>query len=113
MNWIEMLVVTAGLSLDIFAAVECQGALVARVRKRHLVLICAVLSAWQTAALYFGSFLAGLLCRYDLKDAKLLTGRIIAALIFIGLGLRMVFKAWKNDSVFERRAEKIDRKSVV
>ena len=107
MNWIEMLVVTAGLSLDIFAAVECQGALVARVRKRHLVLICAVLSAWQTAALYFGSFLVGLLCRYDLKDAKLLTGRIIAALIFIGLGLRMVFKAWKNDSVFERRAEKI------
>ncbi len=106
MNWIETLVVTVGLSLDIFAAVECQGALVASVRKRHLVLICAVLSVWQMAALYLGSFLAGLLCRYDLKDTRLVTGRIIASAIFICLGLRMIFKAWKNDSVVERRIEK-------
>lgn len=64
MNWIEMLLVTLGLSLDIFAAVECQGALVAQVKKKHLIIICALLSVWQMAALYLGSIFAGLLCRY-------------------------------------------------
>ena len=29
MNWIENLLIVAGLSLDIFAAMECQGSLVA------------------------------------------------------------------------------------
>lgn len=105
MNWIEMLMVTLGLSLDIFAAVECQGALVARVKKKHLVLICALLSLWQMAALYLGSFFAELLCRYDLRDDSLVTGRIIAAAILISLGGRLIVKAWKNDSIDERRAE--------
>lgn len=105
MNWIEMLMVTMGLSLDIFAAVECQGALVAQVRKKHLVLICALLSLWQMAALYLGSFFAQLLCRYDLRDDSLVTGRIIAVAILVSLGGRLIVKAWKNDSIDERRAE--------
>ena len=29
MNWIENVLIIAGVSLDIFAAMECQGALVA------------------------------------------------------------------------------------
>lgn len=107
MNWIEMLIVTIGLSLDIFAAVECQGALVAQVRKRHLVLICALLSLWQMAALYLGSFIAELLCRYDLRDDSLVTGRILASAILICLGVRLIRKAWKNDGVEERRAENL------
>lgn len=105
MSWIEILVITLGISLDIFAAVACQGALVARVEKKHLVLICALLSAWQMAALYLGSFLAELLCNYDTKEGSVRTLRIIAAAIFICLGLRQVFKAWKNESIDERRED--------
>ena len=105
MNWIEILVITLGISLDIFAAVECQGALVARVKKKHLVLICALLSAWQMAALYLGSFLARLLCSYDTKAESARTIHIIAAAIFICLGIRQMFKAWKNETIDERREE--------
>ena len=76
MSWIEMFVVTLGLSLDIFAAVECQGALVAHIKKKHLMLICALLSLWQVVSLYIGSFLSTLLLRYDLRDDSLKTGRI-------------------------------------
>ena len=34
MNWIENVLIIAGVSLDIFAAMECQGALVATVQKK-------------------------------------------------------------------------------
>lgn len=105
MSWIEMLVVTLGLSLDIFAAVECQGALVAHIKKKHLMLICALPSLWQVVSLYVGSFLATLLLRYDLRDDSLKTGRIIAVAILICLGIRMIVKAWKNDRIQEHRVE--------
>ena len=36
MNWIENVLIIAGVSLDIFAAMECQGALVAKVDKKQL-----------------------------------------------------------------------------
>lgn len=107
MSWIEMFVVTLGLSLDIFAAVECQGALVAQIRKKHLLLISALLSLWQVVSLYIGSFLASLLLRYDLRDDSLKTGRIIAVAILICLGIRMIVKAWKNDRIQERRVENL------
>lgn len=107
MSWIEMFVVTLGLSLDIFAAVECQGALVAQIRKKHLLLISALLSLWQVISLYIGSFLASLLLRYDLRDDSLKTGRIIAVAILICLGIRMIVKAWKNDRIQERRVENL------
>lgn len=34
MNWMENLLIIAGVSLDIFAAMECQGSLVAKNNKK-------------------------------------------------------------------------------
>ena len=47
MNWIENVLIIAGVSLDIFAAMECQGALVAKVDKKQLSVICALIAVWQ------------------------------------------------------------------
>lgn len=105
MNWIEILVITLGISLDIFAAVECQGALVARVKKKHLVIVCVLLSVWQMAALYLGSFLAGLIYQYNLQKDAVGTLRIFAAAIFICLGSRQMFKAWRDERIDECREE--------
>ena len=38
MNWIEILLITLGISLDIFGVVACQGAQVAKVEKSLLQL---------------------------------------------------------------------------
>ena len=50
MNWIENVLIIAGVSLDIFAAMECQGALVAKVDKKQLSVICALIAVWQLRA---------------------------------------------------------------
>ena len=50
MNWIENVLIIAGVSLDIFAAMECQGALVAKVDKKQLSVICALIAVWQLGA---------------------------------------------------------------
>ena len=49
MNWIENVLIIAGVSLDIFAAMECQGALVAKVDKKQLSVICALIAVWPVS----------------------------------------------------------------
>ena len=38
MNWLETILVTLGISLDIFAAMECKGAQLSKIEKKPLVL---------------------------------------------------------------------------
>lgn len=108
MNWIETLIIAAGISLDILAAVECQGAVVTKVRTKPLVLISLLISAWQLVSLYLGSLCARLLCRYDLKSHSAFTGRIIAVAVFFCLGIRLLLKAWKREHLNERREDRPD-----
>ena len=45
---------------------ECQGALVAKVDKKQLSVICALIAVWQLCALALGNYLSGLLYRNEL-----------------------------------------------
>ncbi|MCI7322988.1 MAG: manganese efflux pump [Lachnospiraceae bacterium] len=101
MNWIEDLLIVLGISLDIFAAMECQGSLVAHIDKRHLSFICLLTAAIQLCALYFGHFLSYLYCLKHPKTDELILGRMIAMLIFMGLGVRLIVKAIRNEHVEE------------
>ena len=39
MNWIETLLITLGISLDIFGIVTCEGALLAEIDKKRLAAV--------------------------------------------------------------------------
>ena len=108
MNWIEILLITLGISLDIFGVVACQGAQVAKIDKKSLAIGCAIVAFSQLVALYVGNFGASLLVRYDIKNKQIRTIYILSAIIFICLGIRMIWKAWKNENIVEHKEEKID-----
>ena len=107
MNWIENLLIIAGISFDIFAAMECQGSLVAKVDKKHLSIIAILIAVWQLAALFIGNFLSGLLYKRSVTSNEKLTGLVIAAAIFFCLGVRLIVKAVKNERINERREENL------
>ena len=101
MNWIEDLLIVLGISLDIFAAMECQGSLVARINKKHLSLICVLTAAIQLLALYLGYLLSSLYCRKYPKTDEQVLGQVISMLIFLGLGVRLIVKAIRNEHLEE------------
>ena len=106
MNWIENLLILVGISLDIFAGMECQGSLVAKIDKKHLTLVCGLIAIWQLAALYIGNVLAGLLYINDLARNERFIGTVIAAVIFFCLGVRpyrncIWFSGNKSDGDFD------------
>lgn len=101
MNWIENLLIVAGISLDIFGAMECQGSLVNKVNKKLLSGICVLMAVCQLIALFLGHFLSDLFCKsYPMSDERFL-GEILAMVIFFGLGIRLIVKAIRNERVEE------------
>lgn len=113
MSWIEIVLITIGMSLDTFAAVECQGALVAKLEKKRLSMAVTVIALWQTIALLIGSFLVTLLNQYDTQlSGEAFIGRILAILILFGMGLRMFVKAWRNERIIEKREDGLDIKKT-
>lgn len=113
MNLIEIVLITIGVSLDTFAAVECQGAVVAKLEKKRLAMAVALTAVWQTIALLIGDFLVTLLNRYDVKlSDEAFIGRILAILILFGMGLRMFVKAWRNEGIVEKREEGLNLKKT-
>lgn len=101
MSWIENLLIIAGISLDIFAAMECQGSLVAKIDKKHLSEICAIVAFGQVLALFAGHYLSALYCWRNPSSDEQLLGEIISMLIFLGLGIRLLVKAVRNERVEE------------
>ena len=113
MSWIEIVLITIGMSLDTFAAVECQGALVAKLEKKRLSMAVTVIALWQTIALLIGSFLVTLLNQYDTQlSGEAFIGRILAILILFGMGLRMFVKALRNERIVEKREDGLDIKKT-
>ena len=113
MSWIEIVLITIGMSLDTFAAVECQGAIVAKLEKNRLSMAVTVIALWQTIALLIGSFLVTLLNQYDTQlSGEAFIGRILAILILFGMGLRMFVKAWRNERIVEKREDGLDIKKT-
>lgn len=106
MNMIEETVVVLGLSLEIFGAMECQGSLVAKIEKKQLFMFCAILAAGQGLALGIGNFLSLFLSRQQIQAKEIFLGQAVAAAIFLFLGIRLLFKAWRNERIVERREEK-------
>ena len=113
MSWIEIVLITIGMSLDTFAAVECQGASVAKLEKKRLSMAVTVIALWQTIALLIGSFLVTLLNQYDTQlSGEAFIGSILAILILFGMGLRMFVKAWRNERIVEKREDGLDIKKT-
>ena len=92
MNWIETLIIVCGLSMDVFASVECQGAMLAKIRTKQLVLVTLLVSVWQVIVLYLGNLGADLLCKYDIKESQVILGEVISVAVFLCLGIRLLIK---------------------
>lgn len=113
MNIIEELIVIAGISLDVFAVMECQGSLVAKIEKKHLILMSAILVIGQVLALGIGNFLSVLLCRYQSSDYEIFLEEVLAVVIFLYMGIRLLLKAWRNERIIEHREEKFNMREFV
>lgn len=114
MNWIENLLIIGGVSLDIFATMECEGSVVAKIEKKKLAVISILTVIFQIIMLYLGSLGSRhLILRDGIAKNEIFLGNVLAAVIFAGLGIHLIAKAIRNEKIYEHRQESFNRKKVL
>ena len=92
MSLIEILIISIGLSLDVYAVVVCQGAVLLKIEKTKLLKMSLFFCAWQVVAVAIA------------KNVSYV-GEFISVIIFTVIGVYMLYKAWKNEGILERLSD--------
>ncbi len=101
----EIILVSIGLSLDVYAVVVLYSAMLAKIEKRKLVNMCLIFAGWQMLAVLAGNLIT------ELPFFKMVSTQmedlwdVISVVIFFALGAYMLYKAGKREVVFEHRSE--------
>lgn len=103
MNLAEILIVSIGLSFDVFAAMICEGAMLARVEKKKLVWICVIFCVWQLFAVAAGNLVTLIPVFARTSREMQMVWNSLSVIIFLGLGIYMLRKAWKKEPLLEQR----------
>lgn len=101
MNLVEIILISIGLSLDIFAVTICEGAMLARIEKKKLVIMCAIFCLWQLVAVQAGNLISLIPIFADSTTSMQVVWNGISITILIGLGVYMLYKAWRRETIFE------------
>lgn len=114
MKWYEILMVSIGLSLDVFAYAMYKGAMVSRVDGKKVSKMTAIFATWQIGAMLVGSLIAEIpvISRHLLVAESLYV--VLAALIFFAVGVIMLVKATEKGKkiVLEHRADEFPMKQL-
>lgn len=107
MNWIENILIIGGISLDIFAAMEIEGAMLADIKRKSLLVACGIVILLQMVFFFGGYVSCYELEKYQIiKDAQEI-GYIAAVIVFALLGIRLIVKAIRREFVQEKRRDDI------
>ena len=110
MTWIENVMIIFGISFEVFAIMECNGSMVANIKKSRLTIIGVILSLLQLVMLGVGYIISRLLINIVTTADEVV---ILAIAIFVLLGIRLIIKALKNDIINEKLEEKMELKKYI
>ncbi|MCR5468721.1 MAG: manganese efflux pump [Lachnospiraceae bacterium] len=114
MEWLECVLIVCGISFDVFAQMECQGSLVANIKKAQIIKLCLAVVAWQFIALFLGHSLANLLvAKGDIAGSELILGQVMSAVILVALGVRQIFVSQAKLAYVEKREDTLSLKKML
>ena len=116
MGILEILLISIGLSFDVFVVHICVGAGFSRKHGKDILLSSLLFGGVQLLALILGNVVADILKPDRKMNETISTAasgwEILSVLIFIGLGIYMICKARNNKQIFERRNDEINWKRL-
>ena len=101
----EILLVSAGVALNVFAVSVCWGAVLPAVNKKWLLVVTLLLGLWQGGAMLLGRGVVTLPIFKGSTTFLTGSGSRLSVLIFMGLGLYMFFRSSRAGALLERRRD--------
>lgn len=105
MSLIEIIWISIGLSLDIFAVMVCKGAVISKLPTRQVAKSCAIFAIWQVLALVLGDRIAILPNFADKSQHLAHSLEMLSGVIFAGLGILMIYKGRNKKPFLEKRED--------
>ena len=107
MNGLENILIVAGISLDIFAAFEIEGAMLAVVKRKALIIACVIVTLLQMVFYFGGYFICYQLATYGVLSQAENWGYVISIIVFAAIGVRLMVKGVKKEFIHEKRCENL------
>ena len=110
LSTMELLIVSVGLSIDVFVAAAYMGAGFSKIRWKNLVLLSVLFGGIQLGVLVLGNLITLLSITRTKTAADRWEG--LTVLIFAAIGIYMIIKGIKKKNVLERRKDEIEWKKT-
>ena len=105
MSWYEVLMVSVGLSLDVFAYALYKGAMISGVNVKKVAKMAAIFAIWQVGAMLIGSMISEIsFIEIHYQRAERLYD-VLSAVIFFGVGVMMIVKSLRGGEVTEHKED--------
>ena len=105
MNLFISILIIIGISLDVFATMEVEGAMVPEIKKAPLAIACTITTGLSLIFFFGGYLVCYEINEHDIFMYEQLTASVIAAVVFALLGVRLIIKAVQKEFVHESRRE--------
>lgn len=115
MDFLQILLVVVGLSLDVFAYGLYKGAMISRIHKANLLKMIGIFSGFQMGMMLVGAIITMIPAIHpDYTSANRLW-EMAAAVLFFGLGIWMILRSFnkKYKKIEEQVNDNFDYKMIV
>ena len=113
MTILEMALIAAGLSMDIFAWTACRSTLFSNVGRKKLFSFIGAFGIWELISISLGFYVAKLLRMTKLLDHSEGFIKLIAVVIFFALAVRLLLLAMGKELIDERRQDEVQFLSLM
>lgn len=112
MTWYEVLLVSVGLSLDVFAYALYKGAMISGVNAKKVAKMVTIFAVWQVGAMFVGSLISEIpFIKVHYPRAERLYD-VLSAIIFFVVGVLMIVKSLRTGEITEHREDNFYVKQI-
>jgi putative Mn2+ efflux pump MntP len=105
MSIFQILMISIGLSFDIFAVCVCEGAMLVKIEKKKLAAMCAIFCLWQLVSVVLGNLVTFIPVFSNTANGLQFIWRVLSTVIFFALAAFMIFRALRKESFTERLSQ--------
>lgn len=98
----EIVFIAIGLSFDVLAVTIVEGAMLADINKKKLMMLCGIFSGEQVIAVILGNLITLIPIFHNGSKILSLIWTILSFAIFFAMAAFMFYRAWKREPIFEK-----------
>ena len=111
----EIVLISVGLSLDVFAYCLYKGAMLSELKKGNITKLCVIFTGFQMAALVLGNAITLIPVIHQSYKSANRIWMILAALILFGLGAYMILKSFtrRHNKIREQKEDIFNYRAII